>query len=217
MLDKWLIVYDKFDIGFHFTFSKNIGFHPYHDFIFYPFNESKPKPLPTQQFHKIFINLPETHKNIIFYQNLPQNTTYTIFSSCSSNLTNINIFPIQYLQTPLINQYLFENIFSAKFFIQSIGINMLDYWKDSPEEALQFSNLALYECLQNKQKISLDPNSKLLTLYTPSKKLFALYNAFTINLPLEISLSLANCHINNNNLLEINSGLASSTLLKLIL
>jgi len=104
-------------------------------------------------------------------------------------------------------------------YLAGYGIEKKSQWRTDPENSLEFSNLALAEAVQNKN-IFMNKNLKFFFIEN-NIKYYGSYNAYKIDIPLEISLAFAGLIISdkfdeNTFKLESNPGIASGKLFKLL-
>jgi len=97
-MEKWLVIYDKKDLGFIYDFTRETKHMVYEDFQFFSFDENNVEKMTLikPSYSKIFIAIWDTDKVIKCVSNISFEVIHncSIFSSSTTNLFHFGIKPI---------------------------------------------------------------------------------------------------------------------------
>lgn len=159
-MNNLLIIYDKIDIGFNYTFMKEIGFRMYDNFKFKIYDDNHPEKMSYLNNHNlsfIFIAIWDTNKVIKCVSNINPEiiSKVDIYSVCTTDLTQFSVKPI-IIKT------------SDNYFIEVRNETLFGKAK---EIAIPIENISCYD-YDNKNSCCLDENTKISYFLDASSKAY---------------------------------------------
>lgn len=130
IVDTWLIIFDKSDLGFSYDFMKMIGLRIYNNYKFVSFNEKCLDKLQKIEvdFNRLFIAIWDTNKVIKCVSNLSNKIieNIPIYSASTTDLTQFNIQKIKLitldgLYIDICNETLFGKVDELALPIETIA------------------------------------------------------------------------------------------------